>query len=362
MQQKEDMRFVISKRIYEIYASRKFNINGRQNEIPVVINKQVQHEIDLYTKGNIRSHFIESYKRSGKYRQMIVNLLKNEGLPEELSWLPLVESGFIVNALSGQRALGLWQFIPSTGYKFGLSRNEYIDERLDPKKSTRAAIEYFKELHSHFGDWSTSLAAYNCGENRVLRVIRNQKTKYLDNFWDLYEHLPQETARYVPKFLAVLHIVNNLEKYGFEEITIDSPLKYEPLIVTKKIKIDDVAKITGIDNEILAELNPELRQNIVPGGNYTLKIPEGKRQKLYADIDKILRLNPASVDYRKHQVKSGETLSLIADRYSTSIENIVLANNLHRVNHIVSGRMIKIPYKIKLTERQKLVTLISGNS
>ena len=106
MQQKEDMRFVISKRIYEIYASRKFNINGRQNEIPVVINKQVQHEIDLYTKGNIRSHFIASYKRSGKYRQMIVNLLKNEGLPEELSWLPLVESGFIVNALSGQRALG----------------------------------------------------------------------------------------------------------------------------------------------------------------------------------------------------------------------------------------------------------------
>ena len=362
IRQKEDMRFVISKRIYEIYASRKSNINGSKNEIPVILNKQVQHEIDLYTKGNIRSHFIASYKRSGKYRQMIVDLLKNEGLPEELSWLPLVESGFIVNALSGQKALGLWQFIPSTGYKFGLSRNEYIDERLDPKKSTQAAIEYFKELHSHFGDWSTSLAAYNCGENRVLRVIRNQKTKYLDNFWDLYEHLPQETARYVPKFLAILHIVNNLGRYGLEEITIDSPLKYEPLIVTKKIKIEDVAKITKIDNEILAELNPELRQNIVPGGNYTLKIPEGERQKLYADIDKILRLNPTSVDYRKHQVKSGETLSLIADRYSTSIENIVLANNLHRVNHIVSGRMIKIPYKIKLTERQKLVTLISGKS
>jgi membrane-bound lytic murein transglycosylase D len=276
--------------------------------------------------------------------------------------LPLVESGFVVNALSGQRALGLWQFIPSTGYKFGLSRNEYIDERLDPKKSTQAAIEYFKELHSHFGDWSTALAAYNCGENRVLRVIRNQKIKYLDNFWDLYEDLPRETARYVPKFLAIVHIVNNLEKYGFEEITIDHPLKYEPLIVTKKIKLEEVARITGIDNEILAELNPELRQNIVPGGNYMLKIPEGKRQKLYADIDKILRLNPVRVDCRKHQVKSGETLSLIANRYSTSIENIVLANNLHRVNHIVSGRIIKIPYKIKLIERQKLVTLMSGSS
>jgi membrane-bound lytic murein transglycosylase D len=362
MRQKEDMRFVISKRIYEIYASREFNISGRHNEIPVIINKRVQHEIDLYTKGNLRAHFIASYKRSGKYRQMIVELLKNEGLPKELSWLPLVESGFVVNALSGQRALGLWQFIPSTGYKFGLKRNEYIDERLDPKKSTQAAIEYFKELHSHFGDWSTSLAAYNCGENRVLRIIRNQKINYLDNFWDLYEQLPQETARYVPKFLAIVHIVNNLEKYGFEEIKIDQPLKYEPLIVTKKIKLEEVSRITGIDNEILAELNPELRQNIVPGGNYTLKIPEGKRKKLYANIDKILRLNPASVDCRQHQVKSGETLSLIADRYSTSIENIVLANNLQRVNHIVSGRMIKIPYKINFTERQKLVTLMSGNS
>jgi len=196
----------------------------------------------------------------------------------------------------------------------------------------------------------------------VLRIIRNQKIKYLDNFWDLYEHFPQETARYVPKFLAIVHIVNNLEKYDFEEITIDSSLKYEPLIVTKKIKIEDVARITGIDNEILAELNPELRQNILADGNYTLKIPEGKRQKLYADIDKILRLNPASVDCRKHQVKSGETLSLIANRYSTSIENIVLANNLHRVNHIVSGRMIKIPYKIKTSLQSRMVTLVSGDS
>ena len=175
IRQKEDMRFIISKRIYEIYASRKMIINGSRNEIPVTINQQVQHEIDLYTKGNSRNHFIASYKRSGKYRQMIVDMLQKEGLPQELSWLPLVESGFIVNALSDQRALGLWQFIPSTGHKFGLSRDEYIDERLDPEKSTQAAIDYFKELHSHFGDWSTALAAYNCGENRVLRIITKTK-------------------------------------------------------------------------------------------------------------------------------------------------------------------------------------------
>ena len=362
MRQKEDMRFVITKRIYEIYASRKMVINGRKKEIPLTINKKVQHEIDLYTQGELRNHFIASYKRSGKYRQTIVEMLIKEGLPQELSWLPLVESGFIVKALSKQRALGLWQFIPSTGYKFGLSRNQYIDERLNPEKSTQAAISYLKELHSQFGDWSTVLAAYNCGETRVLRVIRNQKINYLDNFWDLYAQLPEETARYVPKFLATLHIVNNLEKYGMEKIIIDSPIKSEPLKVTKMNHLDDIAKITGIDRKTLEALNPELRQEIVPGENYVLNIPEGKKQMLLANIDQILRLNPARVDFRNHRVQSGETLTLIARRYSTSVDNIMLANNLDRANHIVTGKMLKIPYKIKTSAQSKMVTLISGDS
>ena len=362
IRQKEDMRFVITKRIYEIYASRKVIIKGSQKEIPLTINKKVQHEIDLYTKGELRNHFIASYKRSGKYRETIVDMLIKEGLPQELSWLPLVESGFMVKALSKQRALGLWQFIPSTGYKFGLSRNQYIDERLDPEKSTQAAISYLKELHNQFGDWSTVLAAYNCGETRVLRVIRNQKINYLDNFWDLYAQLPEETARYVPKFLATLHIVNNLEKYGLEKIIIDSPAKSEPFTVTKYNHLNDIAKITGIDINILEELNPELRQGIVPGDNYVLNIPEGKKQILLANIDQILRLNPARVDYRKHLVQSGETLTRIARRYRTSVENILLANNLDRANHIVAGKMLKIPYKIKTSEPSKMVTLISGDS
>jgi membrane-bound lytic murein transglycosylase D len=289
-------------------------------------------------------------------------MLIKEGLPQELSWLPLVESGFIVKALSKQRALGLWQFIPSTGYKFGLSRNQYIDERLNPEKSTRAAISYLKELHSLFGDWSTVLAAYNCGETRVLRVIRNQKINYLDNFWDLYAQLPQETARYVPKFLATLHIVNNLGKYGLEEIKIDSPIKFEPFAVTKLNHINDIAKITGIDRKTLAALNPELRRDIVPGENYVLNIPEGKKQMLLKNIDKILRLNPARVDFLKHRVESGETLTLIARRYSTSVDNIMLANNLDHANHIVSGKILNIPYQIKTSGQSKMVTLISGDS
>ena len=348
-QQKENLRFTISKRLVEIYSSRKIVVNGSRNEIPVTINSQVQKEIDLYTIGNLRNHFIASYKRSGKYRQMILDMLKEEDLPQELSWLPLVESGFRPKALSTARALGLWQFIPSTGYKFGLNRNRYIDERLDPAKSTQAAIDYLKELHSHFGDWTTVLAAYNCGEKRVWRIIRNQKINHLDNFWDLYAHLPRETARYVPKFLAVLHIVDNLEKYGLDNISIKSPLKFESLTVAKKIHLKNVAKITGIKRKTLEKLNPELRQNIIPAGKYELKIPVGSKQKLRANLDQILHLNPARVDFLKHQVRSGETLSLIARRYSTSIDYIMLANNLNHANYIVSGKTLKIPQKISAT-------------
>jgi membrane-bound lytic murein transglycosylase D len=343
MQQKEDLRFTISKRVTEIYASRKVVVDESHSEIPVNINKQVQYEIDLYTTGKLRNHFIDSYKKSGKYRAMIVDMLKEEGLPQELSWLPLVESGFRVRALSNARALGLWQFIPSTGYRFGLSRNRYIDERLNPEKSTRAAIDYLKELHSHFGDWSTALAAYNCGETRVLRAIKNQKINYLDNFWDLYEHLPGETARYVPKFHAILHIVKNLDKYDLDNIAIDSPIQFESLTVTEEIHLEDAAEITGIDIEILEELNPELRRNIIPGGKYQLNIPKGSKQRLWASVDQIIRLNPASIDFIKHRVQSGETLSLIARRYRTSVANIMLANNMNRANHIITGEMLKIP-------------------
>jgi membrane-bound lytic murein transglycosylase D len=359
IREKEDIRFMISKRIIEIYASREININGSQNEIPVDINKQVQYEIDLYTKGKLRNHFIASYRRSGKYRPMIVEMLKKENLPEELSWLPLIESGFRVKALSKARALGLWQFIPSTGYKFGLNRNRYIDERLDPEKSTRAAIRYLKELHNHFGDWSTVLAAYNCGEFRVLKVIRSQKINYLDNFWDLYARLPQETARYVPKFLATLHIVENLEKYGFDKIKIDSPINSEVITVAKKMPLKDVADITGIDRRIMEELNPELRHNIIPAGKYAVKIPQGSRQEVMANLDQILRLNPAGVKYLKHRVRSGDTLLKLARRYHVSVRHIVMANKIEHANHIVSGATLKIPQRNKVVGQDDNMNLNS---
>ena len=366
IQQKEDLRFMISKRILEIYASRNIVVNGNHNAIPLVMNKHVQLEINHFTKYGEKKFFIEAYKRSGKYRPYIVSELKAAGIPVELSWLPLIESGFKVNALSRARALGLWQFIPSTGYKFGLNRDKYIDERVDPVKATQAAIAYLKELHQIFGDWSTVLAAYNCGEGRVLRVIRSQNINYLDNFWDLYERLPRETARYVPRFMAALFIINNPEKYGLNAITVDEPLEYENVTVSKQIHLKNIAQEIGVGEKTLRELNPELRYRILPQDKYPLRVPPGKSEVLLANLDKIPVSYPPQSAYVYHRIRPGESLSTIARRYRSSVRKIMRANNLHRSSYIVAGKKLKIPrrgtmpYSPKI-DRDKELTLPSAH-
>jgi membrane-bound lytic murein transglycosylase D len=349
IQQKEDLRFMISKRILEIYASRNIVLSGNHDAIPMIMNKHVQEEIDSFTKNSENRFFIEAYKRSGKYREKIVEEFTKAGIPVELSWLPLIESGFKSNALSKARALGLWQFIPSTGYKFGLKRDLYIDERLDPDKSTAAAIAYLKELHNIFGDWSTVLAAYNCGEGRVLKVIRNQNVNYLDDFWDLYQHLPRETAQYVPRFIATLHIVKNPELYGLNASDLYEPLDYEIIEVSKKIHLKDIAHTIDVSRAVLKELNPELRYEILPGDNYELKIPLGKKEILLASIDSISVSSPPISRprpvYTSHKIRKGETLSSIAKRYHTSEKNIAKANKLNKQNLIVAGKTLNIPLK-----------------
>jgi len=345
IQQKEDLRFMISKRILEIYASRNIVVNGSHNEIPRIMNKHVQSEIDRFTIGSERIFFIESYRRSGQYRQHIVAALEEAGLPKELSWLPLIESGFKVRALSRSRALGLWQFIPSTGYKFGLKRDKLIDERMDPIKSTRAAIDYLKELHAIFGDWTTVLAAYNCGEGKVLNVIRRQNVNYLDNFWDLYERLPRETARYVPRFLATLHILDQPQKYGMDLSDLDTPPQFEMVTITKQVHLKDVARSIAVEETALSQLNPELRYKICPEDSYPLKVPLYKSAVLLAQLDKIPVSTPPSRAYVYHRVRSGQTLSLIAKRYRTSVSMIMRANDLRRSNYIVAGRLLKIPQR-----------------
>ncbi|ETR73541.1 MAG: Lytic transglycosylase catalytic [Candidatus Magnetoglobus multicellularis str. Araruama] len=342
-QQKEDLRFMISKRILEIYASRNIVVNGTHEAIPIVLNDYVKREIKRFT-GVERSFFQASYRRSGKYRKMIVKELRKAGLPEALSWLPLIESGFKVKALSRSRALGLWQFIPSTGYKFGLKRTRYIDERMDPYKSTLAAISYLKELHQIFGDWTTVLAAYNCGEGRVLRTIQRQNINYLDNFWDLYDRLPRETARYVPRFLATLYIINHFEQCGFDRKDLDPPPRVNLVEINRQVHLKHVAARLNIPAKMLYELNPELRYQIIPREPYRLRIPEGKKQQLLATIKKIPVSSGVSRRSRGkyHRVRRGESLSTIARRYGVKVRDIKYANRL-RSNRIVAGKTLKIP-------------------
>ena len=343
-QQKEDIRYLISKRILEIYDSRQIVVNGLHNEIPITLNKHVQNEIKRLT-GPERKFFIKALERSEKFRPFITSELKKAGLPEEISWLPLIESGFKIRALSPARALGLWQFIPSTGYKFGLSRNYYIDERLDPHKSTMAAISYLKELHNLFGDWTTALAAYNCGEGRVLRTIRKQSINYLDNFWDLYQNLPRETARYVPRFLATLHIVNNLDNYNMKIDVPLLPVAFKTYEIKKQIRLKDIAKEIGVKEAVLKDLNPELRYGILPPESYQLKIPEGKTQIFLSKIDKIKTANPNLPKFVFHRIRRGDTLSGLAKKYKTSVRAISASNHIYKSHKIIVGKVLKIPSK-----------------
>lgn len=349
--QKDDLRLLISRRILTVYSSQRTRTNGKGSEIQLLLNADVEKEIRSF-QGHEREFFISSYQRSGMYKDIIVDELRKAGVPEELFWLPLVESGFKASALSRARALGLWQFIPSTGYKFGLTRDEWTDERMDVLKSTQAAIAYLKELHAMFGDWLTVLAAYNCGEGRVLRVISRQHINYFDRFWDLYSQLPNETARYVPRFLATLHIIKNPGKYGFDlQTTTDSSLRYETVKVNKMMKLADVASKIEVSEDVINAINAELRYKITPNREYELKIPKDSLQKfnlVYNDIPNaekptITRYTPPSYRYIKHRVRPGETVASIAKRYRVSRQAIFSSNRINKKKRLMRGQIIRIP-------------------
>ncbi|KQC10551.1 MAG: hypothetical protein APR62_01860 [Smithella sp. SDB] len=345
-QAKDDLRLLISRRILAVYSSRHMAIKGKNSEVPLVMNADIEKEICSF-QGPERESFIAAYQRSGLYRPVIVKALRKAGIPEEFFWLPLVESFFKVNAYSSARALGLWQFIPSTGYKFGLSRDEWIDERMDVQKSTQAAIAYLKELHNMFGDWLTVLAAYNCGEGRVLRVISSQHINYFDSFWDLYRQLPNETARYVPRFLATLHIVKNPQKYGFDLSDPAKPIFGETVKVNKIMKLKDIAEKIEVPEETLELLNSELKYKLTPDHEYDLTLPKGSLDKFNLVVNDISQSEkPRYVSTRKvfikHRVKRGESLYSIARKYKVSIASIRSYNRL-RSNRLIQGRRLTIP-------------------
>ncbi len=342
-QEKEDLRHLISRRIIEIYASRRTTVGDMDKAIPVEVNQYVEREIKSF-QGPERKFFLESYQRSGLYRDMIVEELKAAGLPEQISWLPLVESGFKSRALSRARALGLWQFISSTGYRYGLQRDWWIDERMDPHKATLGAIGYLTDLHNLFGDWYLALAGYNCGEGNVLKAIRRQSEGYFDQFWDLYTRLPRETRRYVPRLLAVLKILEDPAAYGFNDLPEPfPPLQWDEVEIERSAELTALDKAMSLESGTLAILNPELRRKATPGEPYELKIPAGETATLLASLDTLPEWEAPANRTSVHRVRRGETLSGIASRYGTRVSVLMDLNNLRSANRIWPGQQLYVP-------------------
>ena len=236
----------------------------------------------------------------------------------------------------------MWQFVRSTGYRYGLKQDKYVDERMDPAKSTRAAIKYMMELHDMFGDWTTAIAAYNCGEGQVQRVIRAQKVDYFDSFWDIFANLPFETARHVPRFIATLLIVGDPAKYGFQLPTPDPPVRFDTVRVNAAVKLATLSQNLGLDQAVLVGLNSELRHDSTPNYPYDLRVPAGYGDKCLACIASLPQYIPPDVVTDRHTVRSGDTLGAIARRYRTSVDAIKRLNGL-RSNLIRVGQVLRVP-------------------
>ena len=241
-------------------------------------NPAVQSRVAAF-QTHLRGFFDEALSRGAEYVPSMRDILVGEGLPAELAYLPLIESGYRPQAVSPAGAVGPWQFIPETGRRYGLRIDSMVDERRDPIKSTQAASQYLKDLHEMFGDWELSLAAYNTGEYRVARILADKKD--VDDYWDMRDrgYLPSETSAYVPKFLAAVQIARAPEDYGFETPTHHTPEHYETVDVDRQVSLRAAADMCGVSATELAELNPALRQGVSPSG-YSLRVPAGKAEPL----------------------------------------------------------------------------------
>jgi membrane-bound lytic murein transglycosylase D len=252
---------------------------GVQGQIPVVLNQPVKSYLN-YFSGPGKANFQASLARLGRYRPMIQRILKEHGLPPELIYLALIESGFNPRARSPAEAVGLWQFIEGTARRYGLEVNGQVDERRDPEKSTRAAARYLEDLYRQFGCWYLAAAAYNAGEKRVEGAMYRSPNK---GFWALAQHgqLPKETSNYVPQFIATALIARNPKQFGFSNLTYQKPLTFE------KVKVPGGTDLRGFAEELqvtfkeIQELNPELNQGVAPITQraYLLKVPPKKKKE-----------------------------------------------------------------------------------
>jgi soluble lytic murein transglycosylase-like protein len=267
-------------------------------DVPIQMNKQVRAYLVYFSTE--RKQVIKRYlARSTRYLPMIKRIFQEAGLPEDLAYLAMIESGFNPKAYSRAAASGMWQFIRGTGRRYGLAINRYVDERRDPEKATRAAAKYLLDLYKQFGSWYLAAASYNCGEARVQRELNESNHK---NFWQLSAHqcLPTETKNYVPQMIAATIIAKNPKKFGFKNIAYLPPLKYDKVRVDKPTSLTAAAAAVNVPREELEALNPELLRGITPPDMpfYTLYVPANTKD-LFARNITIARIeHPAVASHR----------------------------------------------------------------
>jgi membrane-bound lytic murein transglycosylase D len=311
-------------------------------DIPLQMNADVLKWIQFFT-GNGRSTFERWLKRSGRYMDLFRTVLQKEGLPPDLVHLVFVESGFNMNARSYAAAVGPWQFLQSSGKLFGLNVDKWVDERKDPEKSTVAAARYLKHLYGIFGDWPLALASYNAGEGTVLRAIKAQGTT---NYWDL--KLPRQTEEYVPQFMAALAITRDPVKYGFSDVEMDDPLRFDEISMRGAVDLRAIAKLADCSFEDLKALNPAVRSIAVKGtdGMTTIRVPVGKSEVIQQKLNQGSKLPAVDLTVR-HRVQRGETLRSIAAEYSVSAKQIAAANGISRRHPLRRGMLLTVPASMR---------------
>ena len=315
--------------------------------IPLEVNRLVLQWID-YFQGRGREHMERYLARSSRYVPLMKDILKKEGLPEDLVYIALIESGFSSQARSTASAVGFWQFIKPTGKRYGLEVNSYVDDRRDFVRSTHAAADYFKGLYNLFGSWYLAIASYNVGENRVKNVVMKYHTR---DFWALARDgkLPSETINYVPKFLAARLIAKAPEKYGFTDIDYQAPLAWADVDVDRSIDLRKLAAAIGVDPDDLRDLNPSYKRGVAfdKGGKLRLRVPVEMKEKALAAAAGASASNPRSYasvgddEVSVYRIRRGDTLSSIARKFGTSSSKIRRLNR-GRVR-LIAGMRLKVP-------------------
>ncbi|MEK7332603.1 MAG: transglycosylase SLT domain-containing protein, partial [Nitrospirota bacterium] len=311
---------------------------------PIAV-KAVDNSIYLFSD-RIRERFSLYLSRSGKYLELMKEILKSKNIPEDMVFLSLIESGFNPYAYSVARAVGPWQFISSTAKRYGLVIDWWKDERRDPVKSTEAAANYLKDLYKMFGSWNLAMAAYNAGEGKILRALHRSKS---DDYWSLLKtrHIRSETKNYVPHFIAASMIAVNPEEFGFKNIEYHQPLDYDEATVTGPLDLEVAARCADTTTEVIKELNPELRRWCTPPDMpvYILRIPAGSKEiflKNLADTPEEERFTVET-----YTVKKGDTIDRIAKKAGVTVRAILVLNSMDKVKPLKPGAQISLPPKEK---------------